>query len=406
MQRAIDRSLVVFVLSCLAPPALLWAMLPSVSLQWIIVQSTVFSVCAGFFTYRLIPSVAELTSAAGLEGTDLNKRSDPKFAGKKIPESLGIASSVVFLLCVILFQLFQWFSFPETAIQLSEYNAALTSICFMILLGFGDDVLNLRWRYKLVLPMFASLPLLVAYAGGTSVVVPHITFPIDLRHYLGNVCDLGILYHIYLLMLAIFCTNSINILAGINGLEVGQSVVIATAIIMHNLIELKIYYGPTAASTVFNAALLPVSPHLLSLVLMVPFLFTTIALLVFNWYPSQVFVGDTYTYFAGMCFAVAAILCHFSKTLLLFFIPQILNFLYSVPQLFGLIPCPRHRVPKHNPETGKMEAIPTNLTLLNLFLMIFGPMTEKQLCVYLLAFQGVCCGIGFGIRYFVAPYFF
>ena len=50
-----------------------------------------------------------------------------------------------------------------------------------------------------------------------------------------------------------------------------------------------------------------------------------------------------------MTLAVVAILGHFSKTLLLFFIPQIVNFLYSVPQLFHLIPCPRHRLPKYDP---------------------------------------------------------
>jgi UDP-N-acetylglucosamine--dolichyl-phosphate N-acetylglucosaminephosphotransferase len=47
-----------------------------------------------------------------------------------------------------------------------------------------------------------------------------------------------------------------------------------------------------------------------------------------------------------MTFAVAGILGHFSKTLLLFFLPQIFNFLYSTPQLFKLIPCPRHRLPR------------------------------------------------------------
>jgi len=42
----------------------------------------------------------------------------------------------------------------------------------MILLGFVDDVLDLPWRYKLALPTIASLPLLVAYRGGTSVLMP------------------------------------------------------------------------------------------------------------------------------------------------------------------------------------------------------------------------------------------
>ena len=31
----------------------------------------------------------------------------------------------------------------------------------MMFLGFADDVLDLRWRYKMILPTIASLPLLV-----------------------------------------------------------------------------------------------------------------------------------------------------------------------------------------------------------------------------------------------------
>lgn len=53
--------------------------------------------------------------------------------------------------------------------------AALLSICCMLLLGFSDDVLNLRWRHKLLLPTIASLPLLVVYYinfNSTTIVVP------------------------------------------------------------------------------------------------------------------------------------------------------------------------------------------------------------------------------------------
>lgn len=69
-------------------------------------------------------------------------------------------------------------------------------------------------------------------------------------------------------------------------------------------------------------------------------------------YPANAFIGDTFCYFSGMAFAVVGILGHFSKTLLLFFLPQIFNFLYSVPQLFGLVPCPRHRLPRLDRRTG------------------------------------------------------
>jgi len=38
----------------------------------------------------------------------------------------------------------------------------------------------------------------------------------------GLVIGSGVLYYIYMGMLAVFCTNAINILAGINGIEVNQ----------------------------------------------------------------------------------------------------------------------------------------------------------------------------------------
>ena len=50
---------------------------------------------------------------------------------------------------------------------------------------------------------------------------------------------LGPLYYIYLIMLIIFCLNSINILAGVNGLEAGQSFIIGLGFIVYNLIELS-----------------------------------------------------------------------------------------------------------------------------------------------------------------------
>jgi UDP-N-acetylglucosamine--dolichyl-phosphate N-acetylglucosaminephosphotransferase len=39
--------------------------------------------------------------------------------------------------------------------------------------GFADDVLDLPWRYKLILPTVACFPILVAYTGITQIVVPY-----------------------------------------------------------------------------------------------------------------------------------------------------------------------------------------------------------------------------------------
>jgi UDP-N-acetylglucosamine--dolichyl-phosphate N-acetylglucosaminephosphotransferase len=50
--------------------------------------------------------------------------------------------------------------------------------------------------------------------------------------------SLGPLYYVYMSMLSTFSTNSINILAGINGSEVSQALVIALSVIVNDLIYL------------------------------------------------------------------------------------------------------------------------------------------------------------------------
>ena len=67
--------------------------------------------------------------------------------------------------------------------------AALLSVCCMTFLGFADDVLNLRWRHKLLLPTVASLPLLMIHfvsGGSTTVILPTIVRP-----FLGRTLYLG-----------------------------------------------------------------------------------------------------------------------------------------------------------------------------------------------------------------------
>ena len=63
--------------------------------------------------------------------------------------------------------------------------------------------------------------------------------PTILRWLLGHSIQLGVLYYVYMGLLAVFCTNAINILAGINGLEVGQSLIIAASIAVFNLMSLS-----------------------------------------------------------------------------------------------------------------------------------------------------------------------
>ncbi|XP_009597845.1 uncharacterized protein LOC107801615 [Nicotiana tabacum] len=350
-----------------------------------ILINAVISLIGFFGTVTMIPVASKYMLRRGLFGLDINKKGTPQ-GSIKVPESLGLIVGGVFLVVAILFQTF---NFTADSNWLVEYNAALSSICFMMLLGFVDDVLDVPWRVKLLLPSIAALPLLMAYAGHTTIIIPK-----PLVSYVGlEILDLGRIYKLYMWLLAIFCTNSINIHAGINGLEVGQTVVIAAAILIHNIMQIG-----ASADPEYKQA------HAFSIYLVQPMLATSLGLLSFNWYPSSVFVGDTFTYFAGMTMAVAGILGHFSETLLIFFLPQVLNFLLSLPQLAGIIPCPRHRLPKFDPQTGLLTGT-NDGTLVNFFLRQLGRMSEQSLCVVLLVFQAICCCFCFLLRWLLTGWY-
>ena len=385
--------------------------------------SMTLAVLAGLCTHAVVPDLGRLLLAADRCGKDLNKKGQPKLA-----ESLGVAAGSVYLIAMFLF-----IPCAEATVEtLGNYTAALLSISSMLLLGFADDVLNLKWRHKILLPAMAALPLLMIYkltSDRTEVVVP---LPLRVLMLGKSIVNIGGFYYVYMSAVAIFCTHSINILAGVNGVEVGQSLVIGLFIILNNILTIR--SDPKTATM-----------HYFSLFLMIPFVSVSGALLHHNWYPARVFVGDTFCYFAGMTFAVSGILGHFSKTLLLLFIPQIFNFCLSVPQLFGIIPCPRHRLPRLNPQTNELEAstfvvidfrrlkpmgrlclrlfdrfqlikilkkptndnpsmICTNFTLLSLLLNWFGPMREDRLALLLMTVQVISCSIGLIIRHFVSKF--
>ena len=262
--------------------------------------------------------------------------------------------------------------------------------------------------------------------------------PVQLEPYFGPLVDLGWLYYAYMAAIAIFCPNCINILAGINGLEVSQSIIIGFLLLINDILSL--YAAPTTPHP--HPAM---APHYFSIYLLMPFLGVSLALWRYNWYPATVFVGDTFCYFAGMVFAAVGILGHFSKTLLLLLLPQIANFIYSVPQLFHIIPCPRHRLPRFNPKTNLLEpsmtewqyppprsvatlltlmaALPvplvrlkknaenaivqsTNMTILNLWLVWFGPMREDSLAKGILILQIISGLLGLFVRHELALWVF
>ncbi|KAK3338323.1 hypothetical protein B0H65DRAFT_512177 [Neurospora tetraspora] len=415
-----------------------------------LIASLALSGLAFSATFSMIRWLGPTFMKAGLKGVDMSKHQK-----KELPECMGAIAAMVYLLAVIIFIPFPFYKdivaatsgggnrdvvmhvehvqegrflhrFPHS--KLASYLSAVMALQSISLLGIGDDLFDIRWRHKFFIPAFASIPLLVVYFvdfGVTSVVIP-----LPLQPYLGELFNLGALYYVYMASVAIFSPNSINILAGINGIEVSQSIVIALLLAFNDCLYLLTPYLHPATDS-----------HLFSLYFLIPFLGVSFALLWHNWYPARVFVGDTYCYFAGMVFVVVSILGHFSKTLILLLIPQIFNFVYSVPQLFGLVPCPRHRLPRFNARTGLLEPSVTpwtperqpkppvawalktldklkllrvtldeegrfvetsNFTILNLWLVWRGPLREDRLAMEITGMQVVVGLFGLFVRHRLA----
>ncbi|GLB38436.1 putative glycosyl transferase family 4 [Lyophyllum shimeji] len=428
-----------------------------------------FSIFAFLSTVYLVLALGQTFVKAGLKGGDLLK---PYRHEIPIPESMGLVCASVYILLLMLFIPFAFSNFIMNFAsqkhhlegisvvefphhQLSVYLSSLLSLLIATMLGFLDDVFDIRWRHKLPIPIIASIPLLMVYyaeRGNTHVVVP-----LPLRFMFGTVVNLGPLYYIYMALLSTFSTNSINILAGINGSEVSQALIIAISVILNDLLYLpwpmdfriplhllgnkaEVEFGGVWSAGMAHGSRELVERHLFSLYFMMPLVAVCLGFMYHNWYPARAFPGDTLCYVTGMAFAVVGIQAHFSKTLLLFFIPQIFNFVMSCPQLFGLVPCPRHRVPRYDPDTNllypsttefpkppsritnvtlrTMAALgltelalhpstgaiqtATNLTILNFLLVRLGPMNEKRLVQVLMCSQVAGSVLAFVVRYGLA----
>ncbi|XP_071625020.1 UDP-N-acetylglucosamine--dolichyl-phosphate N-acetylglucosaminephosphotransferase isoform X3 [Heliangelus exortis] len=319
-------------------------------------------------TLTLIPAFNDHFLAARLFGEDLNKASR-----RLIPEAQGVISGAVFLIilfCFIPMPFLRCFveeqcaAFPHD--EFVELIGSLLAICCMIFLGFADDVLNLRWRHKILLPTMASLPLLMVYFtnfGNTTIVVPK-----PFRVLLGMHLDLGILYYVYMGLLAVFCTNAINILAGINGIEAGQSLVIAASIMIFNIVELNGDYR---------------EDHVFSLYFMIPFFFTTLGLFYHNWLnPSTGKLEMSYSKFKTK--SLSALGTNILKAL---------KILHIVDVRSG------------TDEDGEYTEC-NNMTLINFVIKLIGPTHERNLTLLLLLIQVLGSVIAFSIRYQLVRLFY
>merc|ERR1712185_232382 len=92
--------------------------------RYSIVQRGAVGVAAFLATVLLVPILARFTERKGLFGKDLGKRNVPALRDVRVPEALGIVSSLAFLVSVILCMV----AFASTFEEKANYNSALTSV--------------------------------------------------------------------------------------------------------------------------------------------------------------------------------------------------------------------------------------------------------------------------------------
>ncbi|RLG98892.1 hypothetical protein DRO28_01940 [Candidatus Bathyarchaeota archaeon] len=159
-------------------------------------------------------------------------------------------------------------------------------ILFGGFMGLFDDWVDLRWRYKALTPLIASLPLIAMRKGDTVMAT-----------YLFGKVDFGIYFYLVIAPLIVtVTTNTINQLGGLNGLE-------------------------TVCPSIVMAGLMVVSQK--RVLLIVP-LAILLLLAYFN-YRGKLFVGNVGSFSVGITLASFTILSNIEQTLVIAISPYIIN---------------------------------------------------------------------------------
>ncbi len=240
----------------------------------------------------ILPSWMRKAQRVGLVWEDMNKYDKRKVAG-----SGGIAVITGFILGIFVYIALNTFVF-HTLEHTLQIFALTTSVLILAGIGIIDDLLGwksggLSKKFRLLICVFASVPLLIINVGESVVTLP----------LFGHV-NLGIWYALLIIPLGITgAATTFNFLAGFNGLEAGQGIILLSAL------SLVAYFTGT-----FWLAFIGVC----MIVALLPFFIK-------NKFPAGVFPGDVLTYPLGGFIAIMAILGNFERIAVFFFIPYILE---------------------------------------------------------------------------------
>ncbi len=244
-------------------------------------------------SFFFLPAWIKRAREVELVGKDVNK-----INGGMVSEAGGVCVIIGFLTSVLIYIAIKTFYFNTNPDDKILEIITLTSVILIAaFIGFTDDILGWKKGLPKMVRIFflilASLPLVVINTGELSI---------------GGV-DLGLAYSFLLIPLGIVgATATFNFLAGYNGLESSQGIIILSALSVVTFLS-----GKTWVSMIG--------------LIMVACL---IAFYIFNKYPAKVLPGNSLTYSVGALIAGIAILGNVEKIAVFFFIPYILETILKV----------------------------------------------------------------------------
>jgi len=247
-----------------------------------------------FLTFLTIPFWIRKAKVSGLIWEDMNKPGFPK----NVAGSGGIVAVIAFVIGVLYYVAIRTFVMEDINGISVEIFALLSVVLILTITGIIDDLLGwhhngLSKRTRIFLAFAASIPLVVINAGSSVM-----NFP-----FLGEV-NIGLFYPLVLIPVGIAgATTTYNFLAGFNGLEAGQGILI--------LGFLSYVAYATGSSWLAVVGLIMVA--------------SLIGFWFYNKYPAKVFPGDSLTWTIGALIAGMAILGNFEKIAVFVFIPYILE---------------------------------------------------------------------------------
>jgi UDP-N-acetylglucosamine--dolichyl-phosphate N-acetylglucosaminephosphotransferase len=319
-----------------------------------------------FFSFILclliLPKWIKKCKTVGLLWEDMNKYKHPK----NVAASGGIVVVMAFVIGVLAYIAIRTFVIQDTDGITRDILGLLSMVLILAVIGLTDDMLGwkhggLSWRFRIILAFVASIPLVVINAGESAINFPFI-----------GLVELGLLYPLVLIPLGVAgATTTYNFLAGFNGLEAGQGIIIV--------------------SFLSYIAYLTGNPWLAMVGLCL-----VASLLVFYYYnrfPAKVFPGDILTWTIGSIIAGIAILGNFEKIAVFVFMLYIAEFFLKVrggfspaKQSFGI---PNKDGSLEMPYEGRIYG----LTHLSIWILkkFKDKVYEKDVVYFILAIQIIIC---------------